>query len=160
MPLHAAHVLAVPPGALRRRLVAQAGDGEHLGVPRRIEEERERQAVAIARVAHPVGSGPVATARHALEHVAEVAHERAGDRRRVDPARRGVHLQPAAGVLPKHGEQPVVRVLGDAPVRLGLLRLGRVPEDAEQDQRIAREVLVEPARFQSEADGHAPHASR
>ena len=31
-----------------------------------------------------------------------------------------------------------------------------IAEDAEQDQRVPREVLVEPARFQAEPDRHAP----
>ena len=67
------------------------------GVPRRIDEAGERQAVGRPGVAHPVGRRAVSAAGHPLEHVAEVDHEdigvgghaRSSRRARAPRARRG-----------------------------------------------------------------------
>ena len=90
----------------------------------------------------------------AVEHVADVAHEHVGLGGHVDPARRAVHLQPAAVVLGEQRQQAVVGVLGDAPVRVVA---GWVVEDPEQHRRIGRQVLLEPGRGEPEADRDAAH---
>ena len=41
----------------------------------RVEEEWERQSVAIRRIANAVRRGAVNPARHAVEHVADIADE-------------------------------------------------------------------------------------
>ena len=105
-----------------------------------------------AEAAHPVRGRAVAAAGHAVEHVADVAHERPGLGRHVDPPVSAAHLQPAVVVLGKDREQAVVGVLGHAPaIRVGLG--GRVAEDAEQDRRVGGEVADEPVGCQAEAEG-------
>ena len=68
------------------------------------------------RAADAVRGRAVAAAGHAVEHVAEVAHQRARLRRDVDPAAGPAHLETAALVLAEDGEQAVVGVLADSPV--------------------------------------------
>ena len=87
------------------------------GVPRRIEEERERQPVGAAGVADPVRRRPVAAAGQPLEHVAEVAHEPVRAGAGVDPAAAGRTCEPAVVVLGEDREQAVVGVLGRRPSR-------------------------------------------
>ena len=118
--------------------------GEHLGVPRGVEEERVRDAVDTRGVAHPVRSRSVEATGHAFEHVAEIDDERAGNRRCGDPAVAAAHLEPAGVVLTENRDEPVVGVLADAPWgRVGGER--RVAEDAEQHRGIRGEVAVEPS---------------
>ncbi len=97
----------------------------------------------------------VPSSGHPIEHVANVANERTGDRRRVDPSGRRFHLKAATTVLKKDGEEAVVGVLADAPKRCRGLRERGVVEDAEQDQRIpcveSREVGCVEAKAQRDA---------
>ena len=67
-----------------------------------------------------------------------------------------VHLEPAVVVLAQDREQPVVRVLGHAPVGTCRPRLGRVAEDAEQHERVRGEVDLEPVGVEAEPQRHAP----
>ena len=111
-----------------------------------------------AGIARAVRRRPVPTARHAFEHVADVAHERVRVGGNVDPARGRPHLQAAGRVLEQHGEQSVVGVLPDTP-GVAVRRLGRrrVVEDAEEDDRVAREVASEPIGVEAETERDAPH---
>lgn len=126
----------------------------------RIEEQRERQAVAPRSVAcHPVRRAAVEAAGHAFEHVSEVADERARYRRSLQPTLWGAHLQAADGVLVEQREQAVVGVFADAPLHVEALRhwLARVIEQAEEDQRIAGIARGEVVGFQSQTEGDALH---
>ena len=80
-----------------------------------VEEEREGEPVPAAGVADPVRRRPVPAAGQPVEHVADVGHEGALDRRRVDPAGRRPDLQAAVGVLGQQGQQAVVGVLAHPP---------------------------------------------
>jgi len=64
--------------------------------------------------------------------VADIANERTGDRRRVDPTGPRFHLKAATIVLKKDGEEAVVGVLADAPKRCRVLRERGVVEDAKR----------------------------
>ena len=82
----------------------------------------------------------VEAAGHPVEHVADVADERPRYRRRVNPSRGSLHLQSPDVVLLQDGEHAVVGVLADAPFRPRGGRLARrIVEDAEKDQRVARD---------------------
>src|SRR3546814_20516447 len=67
----------------------------------------------------------VPAAGEAVEHVADVADQRAGQRRRGDPALRRLHLPAAVRVLGQQRAQAVVAVLADAPVLLTIARRRR-----------------------------------
>ena len=91
-------------GAIPALVPVVAGDGRGRELDRpdgreevRVEEEREREPVARGRVADAVRRGAEQAAGHAIEHVADVADERARDRRGGDPPRARLHLE-AAGV--------------------------------------------------------------
>ncbi|HZR51506.1 MAG TPA: hypothetical protein VFB06_18580 [Streptosporangiaceae bacterium] len=130
-----AQVLAIPPWPAVFAGRRAGGQRRHLGGEPGIQEERERQPAVAAEVAHPVRRGPVPAPGHAVQHVADVADERAGDWRRVDPAFRRGDLEAPAVVLGEQGKQPVVGVLAHSPARVPRRR-GRVVEDAEQHGRI------------------------
>ena len=79
------HRSAVPPCRDGRPGVAEARDGDDPSIPRRVEEERERQP-APRWWSDPVRRRPVPATGHAFEHVADVADEGVGDGRdRVQP---------------------------------------------------------------------------
>jgi hypothetical protein len=130
------------------------GHGEDLGVPGGVEEEGRRDAVGGAAVADPVGRRAIGTSGHPFEHVTQVADERAGHGRGVDPTLRGVDLQTAHVVLVKDREQAVVGVLGHAPAVVGR---GWVAEDPEQDRRVRGQIPSEPVGVEAEPPGDARH---
>jgi len=108
---------------------------------------------------------PIQPAGHAVEHVADVADEGILDRRRLDPAGGGAHLQAADAVLAQQRQEAIVGVLADAVAHVKALGHGpaRVEKDPEQDQRIggvaAREVVL--GQFERAGDaGHDPMAER
>ncbi len=106
-------------------------------------------------VADPVRCRAVPPTRETLEHVAQVADERSGPRYDVDPALGRLDLKPTRIVLGEDREQSVVGVLADAPL-FGLLGYHRrVPEDTEENEWVAREVLLEPRGRESECEGDA-----
>jgi hypothetical protein len=148
------------------RLVGEALDALDAAEEVRVEEEREREAVATAAVDRDaVRRRSVEAAGHAIEHVADVADEAALDRRRIDPAAGRLHLQAADVVLQQHRQEPVVAVLADAPARVGSRRHRprRVVEEAKQDQRVrgvaAREVVAR--QIETERDAlHEPMPER
>src|SRR5580698_4173297 len=92
------------------------GQRRYLGGEARIQEEREREPAMAAQVADPVRCRAVPPAGEAVEHVADIADERAGDGRRVDPALGRGDLQATAVILGQQGEQPVVGMLAHSPV--------------------------------------------
>ena len=114
------------------------------------------------RVADTVGRGAVPAAGEPLEHVAEVAHDGTRRRGHVDPAAvDGAHLESAEPVLGEQCQQAVVGVFAHPP-RLGARVggdgiVGRVVEDAEQDRRVAGEVLLEPVAGESQAERDRSH---
>src|SRR5262249_28847525 len=92
-------ILPVPapvPGVPGPRPVGQR---RYFGTEARVQEERERQPAVTAEVADPVRCRPVPAAGEAVEHVTDVADQRARDRWGIDPALRRGNLQPAAVVL-------------------------------------------------------------
>src|SRR4029077_3710248 len=89
-------VLPVPalvPVVPGRRAVGQR---RYFGAEARVQEEGERQPAVAAEVADPVRCRPVPAAGEAVEHVTDVADQRARDRRGIDPALRRWELQPPA----------------------------------------------------------------
>jgi hypothetical protein len=134
----------------RRSWPSQRGN---LGGESRVEEERERQPRVAAEVADPVRRRPVPAAGQPVQHVADVADERAGDRRGLDPALRRGDLQAAAVVLGEQRQQPVVGVLADPPAG-SLRRRRRVAEDPEQDGRIRGVPVREVPGVEAEAQRH------
>src|SRR3546814_8382695 len=131
--------------------------GHHLGGEVGIEEEREGEPLVAAVVAYAVRRREVPAAGEAVEHVADVANQRAGQRRRGDPALRRLHLQAAVRVLGQQREQAVVAVLADAPVLLTIARRrrGGIAEDAEQHRRLGGVVRLEVVGLQPEAERDA-----
>ena len=141
-------------------------EGAHrseLDVPSRVEEQWHGDAIC-RWCNHAVRSGDESPAADPFEHVAQVADERIGHGRDVDPPAlgrvgpAGEHLQSAGVVLCEQREQPVVGVLADSPPRrcpgrlicldgrAGLFGLfGRcdrgVVEDPEQDRRIGAPLV-------------------
>ncbi len=87
---------------------------------------------------HPMRRAAVQPAGHAVEHVADVAHETLRHRWCFDPAFTRMNLQAAHGVLPRQREQAVVRVLAHAVthIQTGGHGTAGVVEDAKQHQRI------------------------
>ena len=153
--LERAHALAIP---ACDHIVDEVRGRRHHGVEAGIEEERHRQPVATGLVAHAVRCGAIAAIRQALEHVAEVAHERARDRRRLDPAIARADLEATAVVLREDREQAVVGVLADAPRLLDLLaRRRRIVEDPEQGQRICEVARAECIFGVPERDAERAH---
>ena len=114
--------------------------------------------MSVVVVAHAMRRRPIRAPGQALQHVAEVAHERLGVRLHVDPAAAPMHLEPAVAVATEHGEQAVVGVLPHAPSRLARGRLARgeggVPEDPEQHRRIGGDPLAEPRLAHAEGERH------
>jgi len=97
---------------------------------------------------------PIPPATDSFEHVAEVAHERAGDRGSFDPSVGCANLETTRGVLSEQGEEPVVGVLGDAPGTVGGLD-HRVVEDPKQHRRIRGHAPPEVVGLQVEPDRDA-----
>jgi len=97
---------------------------------------------------------PVPAAGQPVEHVADVADERAGDGRCPDPAFRRGDLQAAAVILGEQRQQPVVGVLADPPPG-GLRRRRRVAEDPEQDRRVGGVSGGEVPGVEPEAQRHS-----
>src|SRR3546814_10805651 len=95
----------------------------------------------------------VPAAGEAVEHVADVANQRAGQRRRGDPALGRLYLQAAVRVLGQQRAQAVVAVLADAPVLLTIARRrrGGIAEDAAQPRRLGGGVRLEAVGSQPEA---------
>src|SRR5262245_50320961 len=98
-------------------------------------------------------------ARQTLEHVADVAEKRFRDRRRIDPPRSRLHLEPPGIVLSEYREQAVVGVSANAPGSLAVSRRARVRivEDAKQDERVAIVPLLEVAFVQGKAERDPRH---
>src|SRR6516225_2118714 len=69
------------------------GQRRHLGGESWVQEEWEGEPAMAAEVADPVWRRPVPAAGQAVEHVTDVAHQRAGDGRGLDPALRRGDLQ-------------------------------------------------------------------
>src|SRR5262245_50135627 len=109
-------ILPIPAPFTIRRGGRPTGQRRHLGHEVGIEEERVRQPLVAADVAHPVRGRAIPATGHPVEHVTDVADERALYRRRVDPAVARLHLQPTVVVLAQQGQQPVVGVFADSPV--------------------------------------------
>ena len=155
------HAGLVPPlvPVVGRLVVGQRLDGAHFGVEVRIEEKRERQPVALGRADHAVRRGTIQPARHPVEHVADVADERARHRRRVDPPAAALDLQTACIVLPEDRQQAVVGVLAHAPrrVRGPPGRREGIIENAKQHQRLAGVAIGEVARIQSQPERQTAH---
>src|SRR5262249_25568571 len=103
-------------------------DGLYTGEEIRIKEEWEGEPVPWRRVTNAVRRGAVQPSGHAVQHVADVADERARHWRGRNPARPRSHLQSAGFVLQQDGQQAVVGVFADAPQRRVPRR--RVVEDA------------------------------
>ena len=106
----------------------------------------------IGRVADPVWRRAVPAAGHPVEHVADVADERAGQRWRGGPAFGRGDLKPAAVVLSEQGQQPVVGVLAHPPAVIGRRR---VVKDPEQDGRVRGVSLGEVPGVEAKAERHA-----
>src|SRR5689334_18743850 len=68
-------VLTVPAGDAVVAERGAAGQRRYFGREVGVEEERERQPLVAAHVAYPVRRRLVPAARHAVEHVADVADE-------------------------------------------------------------------------------------
>ena len=105
----------------RRARRAQPGIGRDLGVPVRIEEEREREPVAARGVADAMRRRAIA-ARRSCGRACRRGCRRTsrGSAARRSSRSRDLHLQAAGVVLQQDREHAVVGVLADAPGRIGV----------------------------------------
>jgi hypothetical protein len=87
-----------------RRRFSAGGHRLDAGVEVGIEEERERGPIPRRRVSHAGRRRGKPPLRHAVRHVADVADERIGQRRRGHPARPGPYFQAAGLILQQDGE--------------------------------------------------------
>ena len=112
------------------RVRGQLG-GERYRVQRRVQpwrpEDPDRLPGATGRAGqHPVHGGDQVAVRRDLQHLPDVDHQRAGQRRHVDPllGPRRPGLQAAGAVLEQQGQEPPVGVRPDA---LRVRAVGVVP---------------------------------
>ena len=83
----------------------------------------------------------VAAVGQPLQHVADVADERIGERRHVEPSLAIQDLQPTDCILLQQREQSIVGVRADTPA-FARSFVGRIAEDPEEHGRIGGEVLL------------------
>ena len=125
----------------------------------RIEKERKRKPVASALVADAMRRRTIKPAGQAVEHVAEVADEGVGQRRRAAPMVLQLDLQTTCVVLQQNGQSSVISMFAYAPLASYVSRW--VIKNAKERQRIARVTFGEVTRrqIQTQRDGrHQPMA--
>ena len=143
-----------------RRLGGECGrerDRFDPGLEGGVEEVGDRDALdALGRADHAVRRRAEVAAAHQLQQLADVDHERAGQRGDGDPLAVDLGLEAADGVLVQEGEEAGVGVLADALVGREVLAGRRVADDLGQDLG-RRDHRVEVVGRLAERERHRAH---
>jgi len=137
--------------------ILAAGQAFNHRVRVRFGEEWHRVTVHTQRADHPMWRGQVTVVAPARHHVAEIDHERAVDRRCVDPLALDVaHLQPAGGILIQQGDAAVIGVCAGALLLLGTGGVaGRIVDHSQYADGLI-EAGVEEVGLDVQRQGHGP----
>ena len=161
-PLH--QVVAVAHRHMARR-VGGIGAGRQAFddlVHSRVEEIRQGIAVAAGAVDHAVRCRDIAVVGPARQHVGDVEHEGARQRRRVDPfSHARAHLQSAGIILRQQRDDAVVGVRRGAELfRIRLRRLRRIVQQAQEGGRLAKEAVERIGRHVQRHGDQPDHVAR